>query len=349
MGSLYQRDGRWGIDYRDHRGRRIRKIVSGDKSVAQKVLGDAMDACEKMKAGILGHDPREGTRPIDEHIEAYLADLRRRGRDEMYVYIVERRLEAAAFDREWECLKDCTTKSIAAYLRELHDDGRSSKTVNQHRADLSAFFGWCVRHGALASNPCEQIHKAVVKKDKTRRALSVEECRRLIKAAPSDRAFCYTVLLYSGLRRGEAAALRWGHVHLDVANPYIELPAGITKSGRPESVGLVPEVAEAMRQRRGNAKDPVFEKIPSMTEFRADLAAADIPEQDERGRKVVLHSLRHSLATMLAQSKTPPAVAMKIMRHRDIRLTLEAYTDEALLSAHTAMQSLPRLGVPTQA
>lgn len=48
---------------------------------------------------------------------------------------------------------------------------------------------------------------------------------------------------------------------------------------------------------------------------------------------------------MLAQSNVPPAVAMKILRHRDVRLTLMAYTDESLLSTAAAMASLPSLGI----
>ena len=46
---------------------------------------------------------------------------------------------------------------------------------------------------------------------------------------------------------------------------------------------------------------------------------------------------------MLAKSNVPPAIAMQILRHRDIRLTLELYTDEALLPAAAAMACLPSL------
>jgi integrase len=189
------------------------------------------------------------------------------------------------------------------------------------------------------------VAKSAVSRDKKRRALSVPECRALLEAAPEDRRLVYMVLVYTGLRRAEAAALNWGHVHLDVVNPYLELPASITKSGKPETVPLVPEAAAGLREHRGDAedRDAVFASIPSMDQFRADLAAAGIADEDERGRKVVLHSLRHSLATMLAQSKVPPAIAQKIMRHSDIRLTLQHYTDEGLLQTGAAMANLPRL------
>jgi integrase len=341
MGKLYQRDGKWGIDYRDAKGRRVRKVVASDKDVAAHILGEALSAAERVRAGMVQADPREAKRPIKEHVAAYLGDLARRGRDSMYRYTIGKRLEAAAFAQDWTCLRDCTLRSISSYLGDLADEGKTAKTVNGHRADLSAFFAWLVRRGCMEANPCDRVAKSAESRDRTRRALSLSECRALMDAAPEDRRLCYHVLLYTGLRRAEAAAICWGHIHLDVANPHIELPGSITKSGRPESVPLVPDVAEALRARAGKPREPAFASIPSMDEFRADLKAAGIPEEDERGRKVVLHSLRHSLATMLAQSQVPPAVAMKVMRHRDIRLTLQAYTDDSMLPVAAAMATLP--------
>ncbi len=345
MGRIYKRDDKYGLDFADHKGKRIRRLVSTDKGVALRMLADALETVERRRAGVLLADPRETKRPIQEHIDAYLDEMERRGRDPMYRYIIQKRLEAAAFAQEWGSLRECDAASVADYLNGLAGDGKSPRTVNQHRADLSAFFAWCARQGVMESNPCDHVPKTTTKLEKKRRALSVAECRRLLAAAPPERALVYRVLLCTGLRRGEASEIRWAHVHLDVANPYIELPAPITKSGKAELVPLIGEAAEALCRHRDGArdKDRVFDAIPSMELFRTDLAAAGIEEEDARGRRVVVHSLRHSLATMLAQSQVPPAIAMKIMRHRDIRLTLEAYTDEGLLPIAAAMSSLPSL------
>ena len=49
---------------------------------------------------------------------------------------------------------------------------------------------------------------------------------------------------------------------------------------------------------------------------------------------------------MLAASQVPMALAQRIMRHRDIRLTADVYTDEGLLPLGAAMRSLPSI-VPT--
>ncbi|MBX3403609.1 MAG: site-specific integrase [Phycisphaeraceae bacterium] len=348
MGRVYKRDGKYWIDYVDHRGKRIRRSVALDKSVAQKVLGDAMAAGEKMKAGVLLADPRQGKRPFQEHVDAYVDDLERRGRDQMYRYIVRKHLEAAAIEQGWQRVTDVTPREVTAYLRVLAGRKLSGKTVNDYRADIAAFLGWCVRNAILESNACDQVPKGNAKTDKTRRALSIAECRALLAASPPERRVVYLFLIFTGLRRAEAAALRWGDVHLDVANPFLEVPASITKSGRHETVPLVPDLAEALRGHRGDARaaTPVFEEIPSMPVFRRDLAGAGIEEEDGRGRKVVLHCLRHSLATMLATSGVPMAYAQRIMRHRDIRLTAEVYTDESLLPLSGAMNALPSMSLP---
>lgn len=345
MGALFQRDGKWGIDYTDHGGRRVRRMVAHDKSVAQKVLGDALSAVEKMKAGMTHSDQRETKKRIHVHIDAYVGDLGRRGRDRMYIYTCRRHIENAVKRRRWATLIACTPREVSAYLRQLADENLAGKTINTHRADLAAFFGWCVRNRLMEGNPCDQVPKSKVSTEKRRRALSVAECRALLDAAPKGRRVVYQFLMLTGLRRAEAGALTWSHLHLDVANPYVELPASITKSGQSEAVPLVPELADALRRhrRRADDADPVFESIPSMPLFRKDLAKAHIPEVDARGRIVVLHSLRHSLATMLAISNVPMAIAQRIMRHRDIRLTAEVYLDEGLLPLAAAMHALPAL------
>jgi integrase len=345
MGKLYQRDGKWWLDFVDQNGKRIRRKGAKDRSVATRLLADAESAVERMNAGILHADPKEARKPLLSQVGQYVLELRRLGRDRMYVYTVRKHLENAAKAQKWTCLANCTTKSVSAYLQRLQANELTPKTINAHHADLSAFFGWCVRTGLLEGNPCAQVPKVADKRDKTRRALSVGEIKRLLEAAPDDRRTVYLFLVYTGLRRSEAADLRRGHLHLDVANPYVELPASLTKSGKPESVPLVPEVVGALRERLGDADDadPVFDRIPSMPQFRADLAAAGIEERDARGRKVVLHSLRHSLATMLVTSSVPMAVAQRIMRHRDIKLTAEVYTDEGLLPLAAGMNALPHL------
>lgn len=203
----------------------------------------------------------------------------------------------------------------------------------------------------MEANPCGAVTKTAVKAEKKRRALSAAEYQMLLAAAPPERRLVYQFLMFTGARRAEAAQLRWGDLRLDGLNPRVDFRSSTTKSGKPESVPLVAGLAVALRTARAartNTADeaPVFRSIPMVQTLLNDLATVGIDEKDERGRVVVLHSLRHSLATMLAASQVPMSVAQRIMRHRDIRLTAETYTDEALLSMVEAMRALPAMTAP---
>ena len=61
---------------------------------------------------------------------------------------------------------------------------------------------------------------------------------------------------------------------------------------------------------------------------------------------VVFHSLRKTLATQLAKSNVAPRVAMEVMRHSDLRLTMNVYTDSGQLPTSDVVDVLPVLEAP---
>jgi integrase len=77
--------------------------------------------------------------------------------------------------------------------------------------------------------------------------------------------------------------------------------------------------------------------------FDRDIAAADIPKEDERGRTVDVHALRHTFGTHLSKNGVPPRTAQAAMRHSKLELTMNVYTDPELLDVAGAMESLPEL------
>ena len=85
--------------------------------------------------------------------------------------------------------------------------------------------------------------------------------------------------------------------------------------------------------------------LPSMWKMKRDLEKAGIP-YEEAGRKADFHSLRHTLATNLTRQNIAPRIAMKIMRHSNIRLTMNCYIDDSLLSTADAVRKMPSFGRP---
>lgn len=76
-----------------------------------------------------------------------------------------------------------------------------------------------------------------------------------------------------------------------------------------------------------------------------DLAAADIAKQDERGRTVDVHALRHTYGSLLSAGGVAPRTAQAAMRHSSIDLTMNVYTDPRVLDVAGALDSLPTLSL----
>ncbi len=77
--------------------------------------------------------------------------------------------------------------------------------------------------------------------------------------------------------------------------------------------------------------------------LRQDLEAAGIAYQDEEGRYVDFHSLRHTWGTFLQVNGVTQREAMELMRHQDERLTSKIYTDTHHLRLFEKVEALPAL------
>ena len=82
--------------------------------------------------------------------------------------------------------------------------------------------------------------------------------------------------------------------------------------------------------------------------MRRDLKAAGIPYRDDRGRTLDVHALRHTTATILSLAKVSPRVVQEFMRHSDIKLTMQTYTDPRLLDEAEALAALPHLALNSE-
>jgi len=155
----------------------------------------------------------------------------------------------------------------------------------------------------------------------------------------------YRLLLTTGLRRNELKAVTPDRLVLSGANPRLSLPCTATKNGKAATIPLRPEIASELNRWIDEMglfpTDRVFDPIIEIKVFNLDIAAAGIAKRDERGRVVDIHALRHTFGTHLALAGVPPRTAMAAMRHSKIDLTMNIYTDPALLDVAGAVNSLP--------
>lgn len=159
--------------------------------------------------------------------------------------------------------------------------------------------------------------------------------------AVRDRQVLYWFALTTAFRAAECASIRWEDLTLDADRPAVRLAGQFTKNGDDANVPLQAFVVEALREmrsrrsrsqvRRGDGlvqeTDFVF-KLPSKIAeiVRKDAAYAGlIPQKGATSRRVDFHALRKSCARILIQLGVHPKVIQMVLRHSDIRLTMDLY------------------------
>jgi integrase len=166
----------------------------------------------------------------------------------------------------------------------------------------------------------------------------------------------FYLLLHTGLRRGEALALKWKNIDMGLASLGVQAYLSVTQSlGKVDGktyvkepktgsgkrrVALPPSLTLVLQQHKaeqqelfallGNTltdEDYVFchhDRTPLdpstiSHSFAHVLREAELPPMP-------LHGLRHSHATLLLQAGTHPRVVMERLGHSSIRVTLDTYS-----------------------
>ena len=305
-----------------------------DKQVAEQKLRDITRDHERTAVGIISPMAQRETfeSPLERLVDGYVADLKALGRSADHVRHVDKRLRRLTRECKWQNLREATADS---FLRWRAGQKQTPKTINEYQAALSAMFSWLRKQNRVAANPFELVTKvdARGKESFHRRALNDDEAHQLLAG---QRKSLYLLALHTGLRRGEINALRWGDLHLDVANPFYAVPVAKSKSRKEQPRPLHPELVKELQAMKSAGKVTpdtlVFpEQVPAMKVIRADFKTAGIPLVDERGHRVDFHALRMTYITRLQRAGVSPREAMELARHSDMRLTMKTYTDAAQL------------------
>ena len=228
---------------------------------------------------------------------------------------------------------------VEAVLRELNDQGRAGRTLRNIADAITTFCNWCLARGYLLENPLAELGKINTTPISQRRALTLDEIRKLLEVAPEYRRSLYEVAILSGLRAGELASLT--RDDLDIEQSGFKLDAAWTKNRRkgfqPLPRKLVKRLAEyadsgvvAGLYRRFFARFPSAEHallyVPShpARELDEDLAAAGIPKQTKDG-KLDFAALRNCYVTLVAEAGANVKELQVLARHSTPNLTLNVY------------------------
>jgi integrase len=321
-------------------------LKTSDKQVAEKKLDELVKDRERERAGIA--IPRilrdANQRPTAEHLADYLGNLSTLGRDDDYIKKLGYRINILIRECGWKNPAAITGDSFEKWRRKQE---KAPKTLNEYLDSANAMFNWMTGKCRIAQNPLVTVEKVQFEPVRIRRAFEDDELERLLKVAGESR-IGYLAAVHTRLRRAELKAVLWENIDLDGNVPALRLEGKFTKNKKYVHIPLHPEIAAELRALKpADAKpsDPVFigKMVPPMCKMKADLKKAGV-EFLKNGRRADFHSLRHTLGTNLARRNVAPRVAMEIMRHSDIRLTMNHYTDRSQLPVAEAIATLPTFG-----
>lgn len=195
-------------------------------------------------------------------------------------------------------------------------------TINRYAASLAAVITWSIKKRIAPKgyvHPCRSLERRPENNEKTR-YLSTDERERLLaacRASPWPRLYLLVLMaLTTGARKSELIGLSW--TDLDYQHGVAHVAR--SKNGDPKTLPLVPTVIEEL-QRIGGTKGLVFASSrrpdqPYSFEWRFidALKAAKI-------RNFRFHDLRHTCASMLAQSGATLLEIGDLLGHRQLQVT----------------------------
>lgn len=328
------------------------KLHVTDKRVADQKLRELVSELERETHGVgIPRPTREAWRtPLTDHHASFLKACAAAKLADLTLNKYRLSLPLLFKRCQWSTIRDVTA---ASFTRWRDTSGLSPKSVNDLLGSMRTFLLWMKRERLILADPLAEVRKvANPGVGGFRRALSADDIQKLLEKSPPHRARVYLAMVYTGLRRKELAGLKWGDFDFEAKPVQLKVPSSLSKNRKESTHYLRPEVVAAVQALR--SKDTKLEHyvfrglIPRVPTFKKDLAAAGIPFEDARGRRVDIHALRKTYGTLLAANGVSPRVAMELMRHSDMKLTMGVYTDVAQLPVIQETARLPSFQIPAE-
>jgi integrase len=227
-----------------------------------------------------------------------------------------------------------TRDGVRAWVAGMIDEGLSASRVKQARALLAEILGQAVDDGVLGRNPAARI-STPQKRPRRQRYLMPDQVERLAEACERRQKTAGTLvrfLAWSGLRWGEAVALRWENVN--VARRRVRVRESATEVGGKLIFGE-PKTHE---HRTVVVPRFVFDGLPPgeglvftaprggplrTSNFRRNVWLSAVTECGLGD--LVVHDLRDTAASQAIASGASVKAVQRMLGHASAAMTLDVY------------------------
>ncbi len=256
-------------------------------------------------------------------------------------------------------MREVSREIAEEYATHLSRQKPSPNTYNKHLNVLTMVFRVLEEKAKMSENPWERIQRRRLT-PQNRRELTIEELKKVCQGATGEFRLLFALGVYTGLREGDCATLRWGEV--DMVRGMIRRIPNKTARRNPKPV-IVPlhpvlrkMLQEASAERCG---DYVLSKTSELYLSKRRTLVSQIQKHfkgcgitvhkpvaecaGQRQRPVVevgFHSLRHTFVSLCRESNAPLAVVEAIVGHSNPSMTRH-YTHIGEVAAGQAVAALP--------
>ena len=264
-------------------------------------------------------------------------------------------------------LRKILPSHIQRFFADLRKTSLSSSTIRNIYATLKVVFNDAVVDRQIAENPFGNVTPPPREKAQSS-FLTKEQTRALVDAARDNRYYVAVKLLAeTGVRRGEALALRWEDIDfpkqtlwvrgtlartdkgLYVTSPktkassrQLHLPAHLVELLASHQMAQNIEIAQAGS--KYVQKGFVFAtKTGEPVDPRNLHRSVQIASKKAGLSTVSPHTLRHSAATTMLEAGIPIHVVSRHLGHSSINITVDVYGHVSDDGAKSAMETLGRL------
>jgi integrase len=250
-----------------------------------------------------------------------------------------------------ELAGDIGPLEIQRWLKSLHIvNGLAWTTVSKIRGIMHRVYKVGVLHERVDKNPVEHVE---TRSQSLYKAVVITPIQTLAILNKLTNPLHYTLILTcaaTALRASEIVSLRWSDIlwsdgQIRISKRWAKGEDGETKTAASNGyVPMHPVLAEYLKEWRAQSpyskvEDFVF---PSLVKDGKVPLSASIFVQDHlrpaavsagvvlaKGQRFGLHNLRHSLSTWLVnKGKVDPKTVQGMLRHSDIRTTMNLYTQD---------------------
>ena len=248
-----------------------------------------------------------------------------------------------------EKVSDVSALDVQFYINQIANEGYSFSTIKKQLELVRASLRKAVKLKLIAENPADDIglpSKEIIKKPKEVKAYDEIEQKKLqnyiSEHADNSAILCVAFMIETGLRAGEALALRWRDIDIDkhkchvsatVVNPHIPSKAYVQETPKTSSsIRTVPLNVRATTILNALKKQASSEfvfgddkskngRLEYPTLIRAIKKMCKETKVPYRGA----HVFRHTFATNCYYKGVNVKILSKLLGHSDVKITYNTY------------------------